>query len=85
MKTATRTRIDRILKLCPPGMYQTQVSFELETILLEQDRDTRHACAEAIESMALTDYPTQMHPCLNQLKTRAKIRALEACLHVQTI
>ncbi len=54
MKPTTRTRIDRILKLCPPGLYQMQVSFELETILLEQDRDTRHACAEAITSLTET-------------------------------
>lgn len=55
MNTQTKQRIDRILKLCPPGLHQMQISFELEAILREQDRDTRHACAEAILEIGSND------------------------------
>ncbi len=77
MKTATRTRIDRILKLCPPGMYQMQVSFELETILLEQDRDTRHACAEAAQTALLNSQALMLE--------EAASTAYAACMNAQAI
>lgn len=67
MTPKTQERIDRILNQVEHTMHgYDALSRDLETILKEQDRDTRYACAEAV--LALPHDMTHLdayHACID--------------------
>lgn len=56
---ATQARVERILKRCESALTPGQLAALAEIVeyeLRQQDRDTRHACAEAV--LAIAQEPT---------------------------
>lgn len=78
MNPLTQTRIDRIVT----AAYHGQISEEalrglILSTLREQDRDTRHACAEAIAF-------STVQPCSSETN-EAIARAHSACMNAHAI
>lgn len=79
MNAKTQERIDRLLATaCHPDVPDADFRLVAETILKEQDRDTRHACADA---MNLDLIQNNYHMPASEVLTRAQ----QACMNVQAI
>lgn len=77
MNPYTQTRVDRIVEeVYHGGMNQEALRALILTVLKEQDRDTRHACAEAVANCAKT-HSTLLYVRFDE--------AHSACLNVQAV
>ncbi len=89
MKATTQARIDRVTNLLPTGMMMTDdvralVGECVRRTLLEQDKVTRHACAEAVNEAHYQHWLDQDIP-VPEAATAATQRAHQACINTQAV
>lgn len=76
MRPITHERIERIMTLVAANAKHSLIESEVRTVMLEQDHDSRHACAEAVALLAATK---------GTLLFVELTRAHSACMNAQAI
>lgn len=83
LSPTTRARIDRAIAIIEAGPIKgakLTTRQALELLVIETDRDTRHACAEAVLASDPRDSASD-HPAMREALTRAH----QACMNTSTI
>lgn len=89
MKAETQARIDSIMVQVPSNIVMSEANRDIvrervRLALLEQDRDTRHACADAVNAIA-AESTISGSESLNLVVTAFCQRAHAACINAQAI
>lgn len=77
MKQSTQDRIEEVVDIVLNDGSSSRLEAIVEKILREQDRDTRHACAEAVAFSTVAPASAKVNEAIN--------RAYQAVLNTQAV